>query len=209
MLFGRDKTIGDVLFQENLDGAKDGISLDFGGVTRALGLFLLVRPRFLPNPNAREPSAAAKRGRVLYESPVTGCNTCHPLPLTTITADFNPSRLPIRFPPVITPRKNDAGENADNVIPGFLQTFPDAEQDAGGVRFGVPQLRGIWDRAQRFYHDGRANNLREALATPGHPALLPGETGYNETFGMPDTHGTTSQLTPDELEDLIAFLLTL
>jgi len=209
LLFGREKTMGDVLYQENLDGTKSGITLDFGGVTRALGVFLLVRPRFFPNPNDYASSAAAKRGRVLYESPATGCNTCHPLPLTTVTADFNPFGVPIRFPAIVTPRQNDTGENADNVTPGFVQTFPDTKQDAGGIRFGVPQLRGIWDRAQRFYHDGRAKNLREALASPGHPALLPGETGFNETFGMPDTHGATSQLSKDQLEDMIAFLLTL
>lgn len=208
-LFGRDKTYGDALFQELLDGSKDGITLDFAGVTRTLGLFLLVRPRFLPNPYTHETSAAAKRGRTLYESPVTGCNTCHPLPLTTVTADFNPFGVPLRFPAVVTPRRNDKGENVDKVTGGFLQTFPLAEQDVSGVRFGVPQLRGIWDRASRFYHDGRARNLRETLATPKHPALLAGETGFNETNGLPDTHGATSQLSPDELEDLIAFLLTL
>ncbi len=208
-LTGREDTFGDALFQELLDGSKVGFTLDFGGVTRTLGLFLLVRPRFLPNPNAREVSAAAKRGRMLYESPTTGCNTCHPLPLTTVTADFNPFDVPLRFPAVITPRQNDTGENVDIVTAGFLQTFPDAEQDAGGVRFGVPQLRGVWDRASRFYHDGRATSLREALATPGHPALLPGETGFNETNGMLDTHGATSHLSAAQLEDLIAFLLML
>ncbi len=101
------------------------------------------------------------------------------------------------------------GENADLVNPLFLGSFPDSVQDQAGVYFGVTQLRGIWDRASRFYHDGRAHSLREALATPNHPALLPGEIGYNETYGMPDTHGATSHLSPDELEDLIAFLLTL
>ncbi len=95
------------------------------------------------------------------------------------------------------------------MTPGFLQTFPEAQQDQGGVRFGVPQLRGIWDRAQGFFHDGRAPSLREALATPGHPGLRPGERGFNETDGMPDTHGATSTLSAEELDDLVAFLLTL
>ena len=109
----------------------------------------------------------------------------------------------------MTPRLTPGGEDADPVNPLFLGTFPDTEQDSAGVRFGVPQLRGIWDRAPLFYHDGRAPGLRAALASPGHPALGPGEIGHNETFGMPDTHGATSHLSPAELNDLIAFLLTL
>ncbi len=210
-LFGRDRTFGDALHEEVFDEEEpvQGIPLDFTGVTRALGLFLLVRPRFLPNPSAPDPSPAAARGRSIYESPAVGCNTCHPLPLTTVTAAFNPAGVPLRFPAVITPRLSGAGTPADDLTPGFLQTFPDAEQDDGGVRFGVPQLRGIWDRAERLYHDGRARGLREALATPGHPALRPGESGFNETHGMPDTHGATSQLSSEELSDLISFLETL
>lgn len=209
--FGRDRTFGDALHEEAFDETEPrrGIPLDFNGVTRSLGLFLLLRPRFLPNPNALDPGPAAARGRSIYESPAVGCNTCHPLPLTTVTNDFNPSGVPLRFPALITPTANDEGEEADAVTAGFLQTFPDAEQDAAGVRFGVPQLRGIWDRAARFYHDGRARSLREALAPPGHPALLPGETGHNETHGMPDTHGATSQLSAEDLADLVAFLETL
>lgn len=208
-LFGWDHTPGDVLYQDLPSGVREGFPLDFSGVTRALGLFLLARPRFLPNPNGLFESAATRRGRAIYTSATSGCNTCHPLPLTTVTAEFNPSGVPLRFPAVISPRRRPSGEEVDAITPGFLQTFPDAEQDAGGVRFGAPQLRGIWDRAERFYHDGRARSLREALATPGHPALRPGETGFNETLGMPDTHGSTSRLSPEELEDLISFLLTL
>lgn len=210
-LFGRERAFGDALYEEAFDEnePRKGILLDFNGITRSLGLFLIARPRFFPNPNPLYDSPQAARGRAIYESPGAGCNTCHPLPLTTVTAEFNPFGVPLRIPAVITPRKNPNGENVDTVTPGFLQTFPDAEQDEAGVRFGVPQLRGIWDRADRFYHDGRAPSLREALATPGHPALGPGEKGFNETNGMPDTHGATSHLSSEDLDDLIAFLLTL
>lgn len=212
-LFGRDRTFGDALHKDIIDASgkpqRTGLLLDFDGVTRSLGLFLLARPRFFPNPNAAIDLPAARRGRALYESPTVGCNACHPLPLTTVTRDFNPFGVPLRFAPVISPLREPSGADADRVTPGFLQTFPLAEQDAAGVRFGVPQLRGIWDRARRFFHDGRARSLREALATPGHPALLPGETGFNETNGVFDTHGATSTLTATQLEELIAFLETL
>lgn len=212
-LFGRDRTFGDALYStvlaEDGEDRHEGLPLDFNGVTRALGLFLLQRPRLLPNPNAVTDSASARRGERVYRAPEVGCNTCHPLPLTTVTREFNPAGVPLRFAALVTPRRAASGAEADSVSAGFLQTFPDAEQDPGGVRFGVPQLRGIWDRAGAFFHDGRAPTLREALATPGHPALHAGERGFNETFGMPNTHGATSTLTAAELDDLVAFLLTL
>jgi DNA-binding beta-propeller fold protein YncE len=208
-LFGRDRTFGDALRKVAGDGSYEGLPLDFGGVTRALGLFLMQRPRFLPNPNAALDLPAARRGRALYESPGVGCASCHPLPLTTVTRDFNPFRIPLRMPPVVSPRRRPAGADADRVTAGFLQTFPTVEQSKGGLFLGVNQLRGIWDRAERFLHDGRARSLREALASPGHPVLRHWETGFNETGGVSDTHGATSNLTPDQMEDLIAFLHTL
>jgi len=213
-LFGRDTTFGDGLYSEYTDDqgqtVREGISLDFAGVTRALGVFLLQRPRLLPNPNHALDLPAARRGKDIYLSPATGCSSCHPLPLTTVTTEFNPSGVPLRFPPMVTPTTNpETGKAADRITPGFLQTFPLAVQTEGGIHFGVPQLRGVWDRARAFYHDGRAKSLREALATPGHPALTKGEVGHNETRGMPDTHGATSHLTEQELSDLIAFLESL
>lgn len=213
-LFDRDTTFGDALWQERLDENGDfvraGIALDFTGATRAIGLFLLSKPRLLPNPNASLDLPAARRGKLVYESPATGCATCHPLPLTSVSASFNPFEVPLRFAAVVTPRLNpDTNKEADLVNPLFLGTFPDTRQDGAGLHIGVPQLRGIWDRATRFLHDGRARSLREALASPGHGGLHVGEVGFNETFGMPDTHGGTSHLTKLQLDDLIAFLRSL
>ncbi|MEK6606464.1 MAG: hypothetical protein AABZ30_02280 [Myxococcota bacterium] len=212
-LFGRETTFGDGIWIEAPDGAREGVPLNFDGITRALGLFLLVRPRLLPNPNVQLATPAAERGRRLYESSATGCAFCHPLPVTTVATapPFNPFDQEVQFPPVVSPRRNPVTRaNADTVTAGFLQSFPTTVQDAdGAVRFGAPLLRGIWDRATRFFHDGRAESLREALATPGHAALEAGERGFNETDGVIDTHGGTSQLTPEELADLIAFLESL
>ncbi len=211
---GRERSFGDALFNEILepDGSivRRGIRLDFSGTTKAIGLFLMSQPRLPPNPFAALDLPAARRGKLLYESPGTGCSTCHPLPVTTVSTDFNPFGVPLRFAAVVTPRLvPGTGENADLVNPLFLGTFSDSEQDEAGVYFGVTQLRGIWDRASRYLHDGRAHSLREALATPGHPALREGETGYNETYGMPDTHGATSHLSAEQLDDLIAFVRSL
>ncbi len=212
-LAGRATTFGDSLV---LAGTDQPIPLDFDGITRAIGLFLLAAPRLPPNPNAPLDLVAAARGREVFLRAEVGCASCHPLPVTTITIepDFSPSGLPPRFPPVITPTLDPDGRPADLITQGFRDTFTvgalgSTEQGPEGIHLGVPQLRGIWDRASRFYHDGRSHSLREALLPPGHPALAPGERGANERHGVIDTHGATSQLDAAAVEDLIAFLLTL
>ncbi len=212
-LFGRDTTFGDALYTEDLDGNRTPIALDFDGITRAVGLFMMRTSRLLPNPNAAVALPAARRGKALFESPAVGCAFCHPLPLTTTAAEpvpFSPFETPIRFPPVISPSRTPGGEDASRVTPGFIATFPLTLQGPEGLHLGSTPLRGLWDRPEtRLYHDGRARSLREALATPGHPALAPGETGHNERDGVFDTHGGTSQLTRWQLEDLMAFLRSL
>lgn len=212
-LTGRREAFGDSL---RVAGTTRPLPLNFDGVTRALGLFLLAAPRLPPNPNAALGSSSAERGRELYSRADVGCATCHPLPITTIASEpaFSPAGLPARLPPVITPTLDPEGHPADLVTQGFRNTFTVAglggtEQGPEGIHIGVPQLRGIWDRADRFYHDGRARSLREALVPPGHEALLPGEHGFNERYGVIDVHGGTSQLTPDKVDDLIQYLRTL
>lgn len=211
-LVGRRTSFGDSLV---LAGTSEPIALDFDGVTRAIGLFLLASPRLPPNPNRALELAAAARGRDLYEHPAVGCASCHPLPITTIASEpaFSPSGMPVRMPPVITPTLDPSGAICDTVTDGFRGTFQTGglgptEQGPEGIHFGIPQLRGLWDRAPRFFHDGRAHSLPSALLPPGHPALG-GAPGFNERYGMPDTHGGTSQLSPGEVDDLLAFLLTL
>jgi DNA-binding beta-propeller fold protein YncE len=212
-LLGRDQTFGDALYNEDLLGNRKAIALDFEGMTRAIGLFMLGTPRLLPNPNNALDLPTARRGKALYQMSDTGCNGCHPLPLTTtatLPVPFSPFGMPVRFPPVITPERRPDGSDAMLVINTFISTFPDTVQTAAGLHVGSTPLRGLWDRPQtRFYHDGRARSLRGALATPGHAALRPGEVGHNERDGVRDTHGGTSHLDKYQLEDLKNFLLTL
>jgi mono/diheme cytochrome c family protein len=62
-----------------------------------------------------------------------------------------------------------------------------------GGAFQVPSLVGIADRAP-FMHDGCATTLRDR---------------FNPACGGGDAHGKTSQLAPEEIDDLVAFLETL
>jgi DNA-binding beta-propeller fold protein YncE len=212
-LLGRDTTFGDVLTRETAAGGTAPIALDFEGVTRAIGLFMARTSRLLPNPNARLDLPSARRGAAIYADPAVGCAICHPLPLTTtasLPVPFSPFGAPVRFPPVVSPSRSPDGHDSSRVNLGFIATFPQTVQRADGVHFGATPLRGLWDRPEaRLLHDGRARSLREALATPGHPVLAPGEVGFNERDGVVDTHGGTSHLPWHKLEDLIAFLRTL
>lgn len=204
-VLGRERAVGDVL----VDPQGQPLLLDFDGITRALGLFVLREPRFLPNPNRRTGQDAIARGRTLYHRPDVGCAACHPLPATTTALGLLPPGASLRFTPVISPLRDPDGNDVDRVVPGFLATFPMSVQDEAGVAFGATQLRGIWDRGDAFFHDGRARSLLEAIATPGHPALPAGQRGFNERDGQPNTHGATSQLTAGQLADLRTYLLSL
>ncbi|MCP4872044.1 MAG: YncE family protein [Proteobacteria bacterium] len=219
-LIGRSESFGDGLyFEDPISDERLPIPLDFDGITRALGLFLLQDTHLLPNPWDPD-REAAQRGRALFEGHDTACAACHPAPTFSTAALMGP---------VVTPFRADDGTNLDLLAGGFLDLFPRAEMDRCEdvcdpdacaadasvcddllhVQMGVTSLRGIWDRADSFLHHGRARGLTEVLATPGHPALGPGEVGFNERDGIPDTHGGTSHLSASELEDLATYLRTL
>ena len=58
--------------------------------------------------------------------------------------------------------------------------------------FTVPTLIEVW-RTAPYLHDGRAATIRDVLTT----------------FNVGDSHGTTSSLTEQELNDLIEYVLSL
>ena len=226
---GRTTSFGDSVFLEDpITGTRSPRPLDFEGITRSLGAFLLHGPKLLPNPNPPD-SESALRGRALFESAETACSVCHPAPTFAASTDHNPSNVPLRMGPVVSPTRSESGVNLDLLARGFLETFPRSEMDTceevcgaedceedpavcddlRSVYLGVPSLRGLWDRADSMLHDGRAQGLLEVLCTPGHPALGPGQTGFNERDGVIDTHGGTSHLSADEVADLIAYVLSL
>ena len=228
-VIGRSTSFGDGVFSEDaVTGELSPMPLNLDGITRSLGVFLLQSPEILPNPNDPD-SSAALRGKAIFESTTANCVSCHPAPAFAVSTGLNPAGLPERMEPVITPNLDEEGVNLDLLAEGFISVFPMAEQDdcaslcgvevcaedvaacddVRNVRLNVTPLRGIWDRAPRLLHDGRAVGLREALCTPGHPALKTGEEGFNERYGVMDTHGGTSQLSAGELNDLITYVMTL
>lgn len=225
-VMGRDTTFGDAVYLEDpVTLERKPLPLTFEGITRSLGVFLLRRPMLLPNPNDTD-TTLVKRGEAIFNDRAVGCASCHPAPTFAVSTLYNPDELAMVMPPVVTPMRDAVGTNLDLLSDGFMATFPSAEQDSCAevcgdelcgddpfvcddlmdVRFNPPQLRGIWDRAPSMLHDGRARGLREVLCTPGHPALHDGETGFNERDGIPDSHGGTSHLSPEDIDALIAFI---
>jgi cytochrome c peroxidase len=64
--------------------------------------------------------------------------------------------------------------------------------DPPGSAFDTPTLIELW-RTRPYLHDGSAADLREVLVTRN----------------VGDRHGRTSHLTADQLDDLVAYLLSL
>jgi YVTN family beta-propeller protein len=107
-------------------------------------------------------SAAARRGKILFESAATGCAECH-------------------SGPYLTDRKlHDVGTG---------QADP---TELMGPRYDTPTLLGIY-RTGPYLHHGQAETLEEVLTTANRQ----------------DRHGRTSQLTPEDVRDLVAYLQAL
>lgn len=105
-------------------------------------------------------SAAARRGKKLFEDAKVGCAKCHPGPLFTDLKSY------------------DVGTAS--------------RYDAPGTLFDTPTLVELW-RTAPYLHDGSATTMHDVLTG----ASLQGK------------HGRTSQLTPPQIDDLVAYILSL
>lgn len=115
----------------------------------------------VPSPNLEngQLSAAAARGRKLYEDDKVGCAKCHPGPLFT---DLN---------------TYDVGTKGQY-------------DRVGG--FDTPTLVEVW-RTGPYLHDGSALTIKDVLTT------------HNKN----DAHGVVSHLTKEQMDDLVAYVLSL
>lgn len=175
---------------EELLGKKTG----FSEMIIHLGKFLIAEPRLLPSPFPRD-TPAVDRGRQLYFRFDVACAVCHPSPAFASPESFSGITTMARFDRVRLSLDPDSSlKFLENARDGF---------------FNANTLRGLWDRRGVLFHDGRARTVRETLLTPNHPCLVEGERAFNEHLGVPDTHGGISHLSCDEIDDLVAFLLTI
>lgn len=116
-------------------------------------------------------SVAALRGKNLFLSPTTGCESCHRLPRFT-DSQLTPDPLDFVLHDVST-LKVSSGQRLGGILPGL----------------DTPSLTGLW-RSAPYLHDGSVPTLFDVLVT------------YNTS----NQHGTSSSLTTNQIDDLIAYL---
>jgi DNA-binding beta-propeller fold protein YncE len=182
------------LFYRETSLAMFGLEVSFNAMVSHVGAFLMVEPRLLPSPFDHG-SEQAERGKALFERPDIGCAACHPGPT------FASESL---FEGITTLGKYDLPRR--DLDPDVSIKF--IEQAKDGF-FNANSLRGLWDRPGVLFHDGRARSIRESVLTPGHPCLLETERAFNEFEGQVDTNGGVSHLSCEQIDDLIAYLVTI
>jgi DNA-binding beta-propeller fold protein YncE len=173
-----------------------GRPVSFNEMVAHVGNFLVVEPRLLPSPFDKS-TPEVERGESLFERPDVGCAGCHPAP------SFASENL---FEGVATLGRYDLPRR--DLDPDVSIKF--LEQARDGF-FNANSLRGMWDRPGALLHDGRARTLRETILTPDHSCVdvEGGERAFNEFHGQVDTNGGISHLTCEQIDDLVAFIMTL
>lgn len=171
-----------------------GVEVGFDAMVTHVAEFLMIEPRLLPSPYDGM-TEQAERGKALFERPDVACASCHPAPTFASDQLFEGVTTVGRYD---TPRR----DLDPDVSIKYL------EQARDGF-FNANSLRGLWDRPGALLHDGRARTLREAVLTPGHPCLQETERAYNEFNGQVDTNGGISHLSCEQIDDLLAYLITI
>jgi cytochrome c peroxidase len=175
--FGGTGLIDDEIFHAGsrnttLGDRKAGTSADLDALAAYVSSLVTV-----PKSPFREPdgslSAAAWRGKAIFESPALGCTTCHTGPRLTDSRWLAPAQPLLHDVGTAGP---GSGKRLGHTLAGF----------------DTPTLVGLWSSAP-YLHDGSAETLQTVLTTRN----------------AGDRHGTTSHLLPHQIEDLVAYLLSL
>ncbi len=155
----------------------------------AVSAFLRAIP-FIPSPLHRKPDGSldeqAKRGEKVFNK--AGCAECHPPPLYTDKLMHNVGTRSERDVRVII---EDLEKTPGEALAPVVEVPGDAKVEATDA-FDTPTLLEMY-RTGPFLHDGRAATMKEVLTT----------------FNKGDKHGVTSNLSPQEIDDLVAFLMAL
>jgi hypothetical protein len=150
-----------------------------------------------PPPNPNQFDEHAQRGQQIFKD--EGCPVCHTRPLYT-NNKLNPVR-DFKVPDDL--RKTDAIMNTSVGTDPTLAL----ETRRGTGFYKVPSLRGLWYRTG-YGHGGQAATLEEWFD----PARLDDNyvpKGFHTGSGPIEGHEKGLDLTPEEKQDLIAFLKTL
>jgi DNA-binding beta-propeller fold protein YncE len=174
---------------------------------------------FPRNPNSPE-SDAAKRGAMIFNDPQTLCASCHTGGSggRQFFTDKKPNQS---FNPALPPGadqnnpfvRHDVGtanlfdQANPREVANLNQTFQNPRVPIPGDRgalaeYVTPVLDDVWNTAP-YLHDGTAHTLLDVVR--------PCDTSVDDCFqpghgrNVNDQHGTTSMLTPRQLNDLVEF----
>jgi cytochrome c peroxidase len=144
--------------------------------------------KFIPSPFHRKadgsPDEQAKRGEKVFDK--AGCAECHPAPLYTSKLAYDVGTAGERDVRVVV-------EDLEKSAKDKSYAPPPGEANVEATNsFDTPTLLEMY-RSGPFLHDGRAATLKDVLTT----------------FNKEDKHGITSKLSPQEIDDLVAFLMSL
>jgi hypothetical protein len=178
---------------------------------------------FVRNPN--QPDAAAERGRRIFDDPQTGCTSCHVGGPGAGKQFFTDKRPNASFDPARPAAadhnnpfvRHDVGTgNLFDVESPFAvaqrdQIFQNPRIPIPGERgplgdYVTPVLNDVWNTAP-YLHDGSAHTLLHVVRPCDTTVddCLAAARGRN----LNGRHGVTSILTPQQLNDLVAFQKTL
>jgi DNA-binding beta-propeller fold protein YncE len=166
------------------------------------------------------PSAAAERGRLIFNDESTGCASCHNGP-TSSRQLFTDKRPNPGYDPGAPPRgdgNNPYVRHAVGTENIFDETDPDAVAALDGARqnsilplpaprggldaYVTPVLNDIWNTPP-FLHDGSAPTLLDVVRSCRSSQADCDAPGMGRN--VDEAHGKTAHLTPQQLNDLVAF----
>jgi cytochrome c peroxidase len=146
--------------------------------------------KFIPSPFHRNADGSldeqAKRGEKVFEK--AGCAECHPAPLYTDKLMHDVGTRGERDVRVVV---EDLEKSADPKAKPAAEA-PAEPKAVGTDSFDTPTLLEMY-RTGPYLHDGRAATLKDVVTI----------------FNKEDKHGETSKLSAQEIDDLVAFLMSL
>jgi DNA-binding beta-propeller fold protein YncE len=179
---------------------------------------------FVRNPNPRD--EAAERGRKIFNDPQTKCVTCHSG--GPAGKEFFTDKRPLRQGfDTSKPGGQDANnpffrhdvgtanffdKTDPNAIASANQSFQNTVLPIPGPRgslseYITPTLVDVWNTAP-FLHDGTAATLLDVVRACDNTVdnCFRAGRGRNVSVGQGGQHGVTEMLTPQQMNDLVAFM---
>jgi DNA-binding beta-propeller fold protein YncE/cytochrome c peroxidase len=171
-----------------LGDPKAGLSPELDALAAYLKTLSKVPPSPYRNPDGSMTSEALE-GKAVFQRPEVGCAKCHAGAGFT-DSDLEPDADLSRYVPFHAVKASPGGFVLHDV--GTLKPSSGHRLNDTLPGFDTPPLKGLWATAP-YLHDGSAATLMDVI----------------DSLNPSDKHGRTSQLTRQEKEKLVAYLMQL